>query len=199
MLYGRWNDVLDKLPATGIQEYVRLIASITSEHLTDYEMRILRPLSGLEYQMLWLAESPPEVEKTKRADVCRAILACRDNDVHINVLKLKYCFFRELQYGVASGGRIPATLYTIMRAIACAWRADTQDIESINSLIKDPERGWGRTRSQASRQTRHSRDGSFQCSVSVKFADASPRCLAKCFCFAVGALTIPSRGLCENP
>jgi hypothetical protein len=61
-----YMDFIDKMsPATG-PKYYDFILKVACEHLSDYEMRVLQPLGSMEYQILWLAKSDPEIPCGKR-------------------------------------------------------------------------------------------------------------------------------------
>ncbi len=119
------------------EDYTHFIVSVTSSHLADFEMRVMTPIKGLDLQILWLSRKHPTQHCAERVRVCKAILGEPEDKLPLLVLKIRFCFFSELRYCVDSAGQLPTTLWTVFRSIAAAWRADTQDIESINSLIKD--------------------------------------------------------------
>ena len=72
-----------------------------------------------------------------RLTVCKRLLHTADRELPLTALKVKHMFACEVQYAVRSNGKLPTTLWLLMSTVCCAWKTETQDIEWINSLIKD--------------------------------------------------------------
>ena len=132
-----WQDTISNIPQSLRAEYIDFIVSVTASQLADFEMRVMVPLQALDLQMLWLGKCDPHETDTDRVRVCRRLLEDDEAAMPLVPLKLRYLFSSELAYAVRSGGKLPTSLWLLMRSVCAAFKADTQDIESINSVIKD--------------------------------------------------------------
>eukprot|EP00959_Pyramimonas_sp_CCMP1952_P380077 7962292-Pyramimonas_sp.AAC.1 len=132
-----WADFLDGAPISQAGDYSKFALDVACSHLADYEMRVLSIVNSLNCQVLLLGKCLPGDPDEKRKNIAADILAVPEREAPILVIKIRYLFWRELAYCRDNAGRLPTTLWLIIRTICAGLKAETQDIEGINSVIKD--------------------------------------------------------------
>ena len=89
----------------------------------------------MPYSLLWLAFGEPELKHPKRLQIATELLDTPIEQLHIAGRKIVQLFRNVLVKCVENGGAICITLFVVMRFVACNWRADTSEMESIMNLI----------------------------------------------------------------
>ena len=67
--------------------------------------------------------------------MCNDILNTEDGGLHPTVWKNKWLFRQSLKYCAATG-KCCMPLYTFMRMVSLNWDPDSQEIESVNSVLQ---------------------------------------------------------------
>lgn len=129
-----WQDILSGWPAEqGRQSLMGLIQWMVAACAADFQRRIVARLAEYPFCLLWLAKEEPTKVCHRRKAVAVDLLS-RD-DLDPNARKLRQLFEAQLQE-TSETGLLDRTLWTHVRALAMMWRCGTEEIESINSLIK---------------------------------------------------------------
>ena len=71
----------------------------------------------------------------RRLVVCKQLLETPIDRLHITAAKIVRVFRTELIWTVHNQGRARMRLFAPFRTLACRWRADTSEMESIMNLI----------------------------------------------------------------
>ena len=113
------------------------LLKLSCSQAADYDHRIMSRVKGFSApaQLLALVKESAGIVCPVRRDLCRRLLQADAKDLHLTVLKLRTVFYKEVQ-DCAASGTLAMPLYGLLRSVASAWRPDSQDIESINSMIK---------------------------------------------------------------
>ena len=86
--------------------------------------------------MLWFAHGTVDDKCPDRVLVAKELLQTDAANLPPTARKVKKLFFKELIQVIGADGECPVALYVPFRMLACKWRADTQEIEGIMSMIQ---------------------------------------------------------------
>ncbi len=87
-------------------------------------------------QVLLLATNPHQYRCVERQRVCRWIMRTPDKDMHITILEIKVRFRRQVA-ACADDGVLVRELWSIIRCIVTRIQGTSQEIEGVNSLVKN--------------------------------------------------------------
>ena len=130
------------LNASDINQLRFIALRLLMLHWAAFRRRIIRPLQQYPFKLFWLIKSPPRQACAKRQNIAREVLALRGSQLDSSTLKLRSMCDAELRY-IAQHGvfqDVPCVsgsfLFAWLKGLSQMLPADTQAIESINSVIK---------------------------------------------------------------
>ena len=105
-------------------------------NFANFARRVVVPLGQYPYRLLLLAKAKPNVACDERKAVCREILPADDSLLHINPLKVKVLFRRQLEEG-ARDGTIGVSLWVPIRLVCLKFNGSSQEMEAVSKFIKN--------------------------------------------------------------
>ena len=101
----------------------------------SFERRIHRSLRRFPCLLLWFAAHPPTTPCSQRERIAKLILDTPPSDLEINARKIRLLCDSDLRQAAAHG-TTGIFLFTLVKCISISIKADVQEIEGINSMIK---------------------------------------------------------------
>ena len=115
--------------------------------LANFDRRITGVMLRLDVQCLWLGFGRPEEENAERKRVAARLLhlltpegAEEAQAWKAGPLKVAKVFAKELHTCVQQEGAISVILWTVLRQLVEQWRAETDELESLNNMIRNEAR-----------------------------------------------------------
>ena len=139
-VHGAWPVLLgrleEKLGHETKQKFESFVFLCIHRVQSAYQRRILDRLQNPLVQSLWIGYRMPHEECLERLRYAKTVLETDDASLHVTVRKIKTVMRRELEHIVATNGCCTMVVYTAFRLLSMWWRADVQEIEGLNSIIK---------------------------------------------------------------
>ena len=129
-----WNDVLTQ--AELAEPKVHNVMFVHLFHgAAEYDLRIKKPTLQWPARMLLMVKQPAGTYCEIRKTVASEVLGADVHYLEINTLKIRTIFQGELERA-RDTGKLDESLFQLLWWIARKWRADTQEVEGINSCLK---------------------------------------------------------------
>ena len=134
-----WNHLLDEADNyVSVQDAFQAPSAIVALVLNgaaEFDMRVHAVIKRFPARWLLLAYSSPTIGCDIRKRVAHEVLVANVEDLDITTFKLKTMFGDELRVA-ARDGTLCNDAYAVIWWIARTWKADTQYIEGLNSVLK---------------------------------------------------------------
>ncbi len=129
-----WDHIFSKmLPGVSISACTALVLWHSAQLYCDYIFRF-GMLQAWPYKVFWLVKDDVEVSSPLRREIAQNILDADDSALGITISKIKKAFRCELEECTTSG-RIPKTMWQMLRDCGSKLRAHTQDVEGANNML----------------------------------------------------------------
>jgi hypothetical protein len=109
---------------------------ITLRVISSYRRRIVDRVESFPYQLLWFGVKGADDQVNARLRVAKKLVDTPSAALHVTARKVKYVFKRQLDYCVASGGRMVMSMFAPFKLLTTEWTAETMAIEGYMSLIQ---------------------------------------------------------------
>ena len=149
-----WETMLADLPIRMRCRVDHLLTQLVLRAIANYEKRVGQPCDSFPAKLLWFGWGTPESPCPQRERLAKELIFWSEENaawathagapehpgvakgaLHPTARKTWLLFEPEIRCCAAAEGRVSPLLFVPYRTLAESWRADSQDLEGVNSMI----------------------------------------------------------------
>ena len=131
---AKWKDVLEGLSETDARFLLAVISRMLLHNACGLERRVVKPLQGFPFKLLWFAFKPMGERCRRRRSLAQELLDTDNSKLEINARKIKSRFLLQLR-DTAKDGCVDACLFWIFRSVGKIWKSDVRENERLNKMV----------------------------------------------------------------